>query len=109
MLGFVTCYFLVAFIIYSLSDFLVWRLTFIRAREKNIRENARAEHEFMERGRHISDEEEVLEMKISKLYRTNKSVFILSGPTSIIRSIFEFALPIGVGIYTILLLWKVIP
>ncbi len=109
MLGFVTFYFLVAFIIYSLSDFIIWRLTFIRASEKNIRENAKVEYEFEERGGHLSDEEEILESKIFDLYDTNKSVFMLSGPTSIIRSIFEFALPIGVGIYTILLLWKVIP
>ena len=109
MLGFVTFYFLVAFIIYSLSDFIIWRLTFIRASEKNIRETAKVEYEFEERGGHLSDEEEEIAMNISKLYRTNKSVFMLSGPTSIIRSIFEFALPIGVGIYTILLLWKVIP
>jgi len=103
----VIAYFLVAFMIYSASDFIVWRLTFRSAwREtlsKRSSRNRNDELEFIEKeGRKI---DEIMKAR----FGNSQFIYILSGPISLVRAIFEFLLPIVVGLYAIisLLIYKV--
>lgn len=124
VLGFVILYFLIAFIIYSTSDFIVWRLTFISIYKRRLKALIRRKETIASE---ISETEELIEELKKRLIDTEytspileshdyqkknarfsdpyniKSVIKLVEPISITRATFEFLLPLCVGIYTVIL------
>jgi hypothetical protein len=100
VLGLITLYFLIAFIVYASSDFLAWRLAFRQALRRSLKERWDAELQGDESYKRLREYEQEFRMGIG-----NRVVFILSGPVSFIRALFEFILPIVIGIYTIILVW----
>ncbi len=86
-------FYLIAFLIYALSDFITWRLAFISELKNSFKESRET----------LIKESAILEedLRVSILKNKWNSV---STPTSIIRAIFEFIIPIGVAIYSIVIL-----
>ena len=101
VLGLITLYFLIAFIIYASSDFLAWRLAFYQA----FRESLKAQDAAERKPSDLPSERLIEYERNFRMRLGNRVVFVLSGPASILRAIFEFFLPVVVGIYTIILVW----
>ena len=89
ILGVIVMYLFFAFTTYALSDFLAWRIAFNRQRLKLLRDQQEAAKE---------ESDQTSNRKLIRLA-------IASRPTSFVRAVFEFLLPIIVAIYSILLLW----
>lgn len=101
VLGLITLYFLIAFMIYASSEFLAWRMDFYHAYMELLSKF------FGTVGTSIEIAPEKLR-EYETNYRkrlSNRIIFVLSGPVSILRAIFEFLLPVVVGVYTIILVW----
>jgi hypothetical protein len=102
----VIVYFLVAFIIYATSDYLAWKI----AISKQFIESAVSSYEkdilglFPQPG---TADENIQEFK-HDLQKKFRFYFKLITPTSIIRALFDFGLPIAVGCYALLLIIKAI-
>ena len=94
----IVIYFLIAFITYAVTDFILWRIALIHARN---------EIETLDRevfgnvGKEIRKEYKIYTLTNAEQYFINK----LSLPASIVRAIFEFLLPISFGIFAIYVLW----
>ena len=91
-------YFLAAFVVYGASDFFAWRLAAIIAREEAARKNYRRQ-------------QDAVEAKFAEThgdtFRLNPRDFFLvrwGRKHSVIRALFEFALPMAAGIYAIFVL-----
>ena len=92
-------YFLLAFLIYAGSDFLLWRLTFRRAVKDFIANRREAEaarrapdlEDFIATRAESDDYEKIAVLRMQ----------YLSTPMSVLRSLFEFALPVIISIYAI--------
>lgn len=79
----VTLYFFAAFVFYAAADILAW---------------LRARHVYgMVRYRE--------DMQNNQERKDNPVVFALTGPVSVVRALFEFLLPLLVGVYALQLLW----
>lgn len=90
-------YFLCAFLLYAASDFLSWRKVLREERITNLTER-------YEEGR-ISDPRYYDQQEyIYKHIGSGLILHVLSKPLSIVRALFEFVLPVVLGIYAILLL-----
>jgi hypothetical protein len=89
----VILYFFAAFLIYAGSDLLLWRLTFHESVTQLMANTRRA----MDTGLRT---DEVRAYETLKTY----SMHLTSGPVSILRGMFEFALPIIIGLYAMVLL-----
>lgn len=96
ILALVVTYFLVAFVIYAAADFLAWRRAITRSLRQSIIESKQQKHVMSD------DEWYEIESRINQKF--GYVVFRLSGLVSIIRAIFEFVLPVIVGVYAIILL-----
>ena len=92
VLGLITLYFLIAFIIYAASDFLAWRLAFYQAFRESLKKRFEAEHKRDPSYERLREYEREFRVSLG-----NRVVFVLSGPVSILRAIFEFFLPVVVG------------
>ena len=93
---------MVAFVIYSISDFIAWRLAFRSAVEEYLKKKIDRRQKYLRpRGMEV-DEEEELEKELIKYFGRGRMIFVLSKPASIIRVVFEFLLPIIAALYTIL-------
>ena len=88
----ITAYFVVAFTIYAVSDFIAWRLVYRAALREVL---AQREKSFDKR---VKDQ---VDGRIPSMSR-GRIIFILAKPIAYIRAVFEFLLPILVGIYAIL-------
>lgn len=86
-------YYLCAFTFYGLSDFLAWRIDIFEALKKAYK-NAQMmeEREFEIHRKIVSDPRTAFNLKFSSL-------------ASILRALFEFLLPLIVGIYSIYILY----
>jgi len=125
ILALINLYFLVAFVIYSVSDFLSWRIAYIDKIRMLLHGRAKSDMLNQERieamkktlkltapidwenDREIAlQEKQLIANYEKKLYDKlgNRAIFALSNPISVIRAIFEFVLPILFGIYVVLLL-----
>ena len=101
ILAFVVSYFLVAFIIYGISDFIAWRLAFraaaIAARERKIQRDIAK--------RDGADHLELVKLDPEGWTKLPGAIAYRFGSgASLIRAIFEFLLPIILGVYTAILL-----
>jgi hypothetical protein len=104
IIALVTCYFLIAFTIYAASDFVTWRIAFLSSM-KTIRSNIKAWKEEADlKDEHL--EAAVIYSKNAKPKSSDRIIFQLSGPLSIMRALFEFLLPIMVGLYAIYILLR---
>jgi len=101
ILGLITLYFLIAFFIYASSDFLAWRLAYLKVIQGPIIERLRAELQ-----KDLSDER-IIGAKKKTIWITMGARIVanLTGPVSFIRALFEFILPVVIGIYAIILVW----
>ena len=94
----VTVYFLAAFFIYGTSDLVAWRMAFYsalrdwaRARSLLKEEEARAEREAFDR---IREQE-------------GRGLIFwsgMAGPMTVIRAVFEFIVPMVIGLYAVVIL-----
>lgn len=101
----VVLYFLLAFLIYGLSDFLAWRLAYRSAFQKEFQKKAKL-FEMFEQRKDSSEFMEELTKKVQQMLERNKILpaafsISLAKPTSVIRAVFEFAFPITLGLYAI--------
>lgn len=93
IIALIVIYFLAAFFIYAIADFLAWRKS-IRNKKINI-ELESIEKELI--NPQLFHEQKERMVKISSWRNTPVS---LTKPVSVLRAIFEFLLPIVVGIYS---------
>lgn len=93
----VVLYFLIAFLIYAGSDFLVWRIAFRDAIRSILINN---------REKEIKRIESAHDVEVEMVRRYPRSLFFLrmSAPMSVLRALFEFGLPILISIYAVILL-----
>ncbi len=101
VLGLIILYFLIAFLIYGTSDFLIWRLTYSSALQDAMINKWK------------SDVEKTPVMEMSGYIAKYLSRGFLSRVTlhltqivSWLRVVFEFILPIFLGIYAIIIIWS---
>jgi hypothetical protein len=100
----VIVYFLFAFVIYAASDFVAWRVAIIRQIiDINVE---RCEEDYSGYFPQPGSVEDATEKLKAELYTRFGIYFRLVTPTSIIRALFDFGLPIGVGGYSLFLLIK---
>jgi hypothetical protein len=113
ILAIVTFYFLIAFLVYAISDFLAWRraLRHLYYKEKETAATRSAHQDFladsglMEVGRSTTPTaDDYINKKLEQWRHEERSgiIFILSGPVSIIRAVLEFVVPPVLGIYAII-------
>lgn len=88
LIAFVVIYFVLAFIIYAVSDFIAWRLEFNKTRLEGLRKKA------------VDEEQEEYDKNYDTYNRLYRLVYF-SRPASIFRGLFEFILPIVIGSYAI--------
>jgi len=101
----IVSYFLVAFLIYATSDFLAWRSLYQEAHtQKSLDAKKRYEQgmrmDIVDQDRELTIEEH----DIQKFFKSRHVILRLSSPMSLIRAMFEFVVPILVGVYSIILL-----
>ena len=104
--SFVTIYFLVAFTIYAAADFIAWRSVFYAA----LREARSKEQE----QRNLTDPNDAIlgkpldciDRHFEQQMLRGRFLLLFKQPVMFIRAIFEFILPIVVGLCAIVLLWR---
>ena len=103
VLGFIILYFLIAFLIYAASDIIIWHGSFSRSLKASMVDRWKSEAEkdpVMEISDYIDD---FLKRPFSVRF-----ILGLTTPVSLLRAIFEFLLPIAVGIYAITIIWSAV-
>ena len=90
-------YFLSAFFLYAVSDFIVWRR---KITEEHLVEAKKSFDEYMFGEPQDQHQAELHSME-ARIWRKYRLWAILTKPTSILRAGFEFILPLAVGIYSI--------
>ncbi len=98
LLAFIVIFYLIAFVIYSLSDFITWRLAFVAELKKLFKEVNEAAVTMQKTGVNTSEDSRIRYLE----YRWN----LISTPTSVMRAILEFVVPIALAIYSIVILWN---
>jgi hypothetical protein len=89
-IAFVISYFLIAFFVYGLTDFLAWRVAIVAA----ARESAeRTMEQILSRSQ--------TDGRIRTDIRHSRFFLYTIWPTSLIRGIFDFVFPIGLALYVI--------
>ena len=107
VLALVTLYFVVAFSLYASSDFIAWRLAFRAAVKDWVAQSKKHEHErALVRDR---PDRHPLDDYYQRFLARSRIVSFFSRPASFLRAVFEFLLPIIVGIYATILLWRTPP
>jgi uncharacterized membrane protein len=91
-------YFLFAFLIYAASDFLSWRKVLRKERITTLKER-------YEEGQIGDPRYHDQQAYIYSHIGSGLIFYVLSKPLSIVRALFEFVLPVVLGIYAILLLF----
>lgn len=81
--------FTLAFVVYAIADFIDWRIKF----NVSVRSTIKQREEEIKKGNDDVDKR----IPLSR-------VRILTTPVSVVRAIFDFLLPIIVGVYTIVIL-----
>ena len=113
ILSLVVLYFLVAFVLYAASDLLAWRLSFLSTYSDMIRaggEVQREENEAMAReGKFREASDSDLDAAVIRAASQKfRWAMLSSGPVSVLRALFEFALPVFVGAYALSVIWRAV-
>jgi len=112
--GIIVLYFLCAFILYALSDFVSWRLEFYSAKGEAILEQLRKHREFEnlagDRKEEITHQTSGVYAGIKKFDETEsryEEFFLVKSakPVSLFRAIFEFIVPIVFGTIAVIQLF----
>jgi hypothetical protein len=90
LLVFIISFYLIAFLIYALSDFVTWRLAFIDEIKRLMKED--------------SESPDGMFRNLTYLQHKWNSV---STTTSVIRALFEFLIPIAIAAYSIIVLLSI--
>jgi hypothetical protein len=110
LLSIVACvilYFLVAFIIYAASDYVVWKLSISsQVHEKELDEYNDELHGYY--GPQTGSPEEALEEYRHKLRKKILRYFKMIKPISIFRAFFDLGLPIIIGGYALFILIRAV-
>jgi|ERR1051325_334344 hypothetical protein len=101
ILAVIVGYFLVAFSIYSVADFVAWRSKRREALQRTL--DARWERAREREARRLHRVRDL--QTESPDLPASRIVTFLSWPVSIIRAVFDFLLPVLVGAYAIVILW----
>lgn len=101
LLGFVILYFLGAFLLYGASDLVTWRVTQREAFRETIRKLRFGTESEREQGIMFEVEREFNQRK-GEMYMTS----FLVGPVSMLRVLFDFALPLLFGIYAVIITFR---
>ena len=96
VIALVVAYFLSAFVVYGLADYLSWRVTYDESRQS-------AYLKFYEQISTSHKRRDEMEEKFGSSWIPRWPRHLVQ-PASLIRSLFEFFLPIGVGAYAIIAL-----
>jgi len=93
MLSLIVGYFVAAFLIYAASDLVAWRVEYINSM-----------HDWRRRQLVLSGDERSLDAEVEHQLRRMRGLGfrmwrLLSRPVMLLRAMFEFALPVVVGIY----------
>ena len=99
--GIIILYFLIAFLIYAASDIIIWHRSFSRTLKDAT----------VDRWKSEAKKDPIMEVSdyIEDFFKRRFSVRLILGltsPVSLLRAIFEFFLPIVVGIYAIIIIWS---
>jgi hypothetical protein len=94
VLALVVTYFLGAFIVYGLTDYLSWRVTYDESRQSTYLQ-------FYEQIRTSRKERDEMEETFGSNWIPRWPKYVVR-PASLLRGIFEFFLPIAVGAYAII-------
>lgn len=92
----VLVYFMIAFFIYAMSDFVVWRKAVMNAEISSYKQEMEERDNYPQ---HPYDIE--MEGVINKAYKSNRVWFALTRPVSISRAAFEFVLPLLFGLFAV--------
>lgn len=101
VIGLVILYFLIAFLIYGTSDFLIWRLNYSSVLQDAMINQWKSDVEktpVMEMSGYIAKH-----LDSGFLARVS---FYVTQIVSWLRAVFEFLLPIFLGIYAIIIIWS---
>ncbi|MGD0626390.1 MAG: hypothetical protein ABSB32_16935 [Thermodesulfobacteriota bacterium] len=107
VMAFVTLYFLAAFIFYAASDLIAWRLAIYYSMRQGAEEDIQQRRKENGDLRHsVPSEKEAVAKEFIKKIGTQYNIFFsLSRPISFLRAVFEFILPLAVGIYAVVILF----
>jgi hypothetical protein len=102
LVAIIVAYFLAAFAIYSATDLIAWRMAWRNVWEASLRK--RRDTVEKEAGTVDSDEKrsKIIKKLVDDRFRGNRIIYGMYGPAIIVRALFEFLLPIIVGLYTII-------
>ena len=93
MLSAIVTYFLIAFLIYAASDLVAWRIAF--------------HHSVIDwrRSRRLVGEDEILvEREVRDEFPAGRVWVRVGSPVALFRALFEFAIPIMIGVYAVAVL-----
>jgi predicted MFS family arabinose efflux permease len=93
----IVLYFLLVFVAYAYSDFLGWRIAFWEARRASAVAGAEAQKAMDEGADENSPE-------VSECYRRQRALSEKAIPTSAVRAILDFLLPVLVGVAALMVL-----
>lgn len=99
LLSGVVAYFLTAFVVYAISDFVSWRVSFHNAVFDWI----------LTRRLSADDEQYLLEHHGWQFFRQARFWSAAIGPVSIVRALFEFLVPVIIGICAVTILLRTPP
>jgi hypothetical protein len=109
VLALITSYFVAAFALYASSDFIAWRLAFRASLRDWVEQMKKRDEERSKLKAEDRSDRHPAEDYYERYMRRWRIVSIISRPTSFLRAVFEFILPIMVGIYATILLLKTPP
>jgi len=96
----IVVFFLIGFLVYAVADLVAWRAALIFAIDDIVTEGVMAKE-------HAKESEDIREVPvILPIHRFNAWWLAISKPTSVLKAIYEFALPVVIGIYAVLLLLR---
>jgi hypothetical protein len=102
MLAWVVIYFLVAFLIYALADLLAWRAAFANARI-DLRKA------YLSLDAEKREEREIIDRRLRVEMNTQLVWGRFSSPVSLLRAVFEFAVPVVIGLRAVVVLLRTPP
>ncbi len=102
LVAFIIVYFIVAFTIYATTDYLSWKLEINSWEIEQVISDM--EEEFRSHCPQPGTCEYYIEKATGKYYSKNRIYLRLTAPISIVRALFDFALPVVVGLCALFLL-----
>ena len=105
ILALMVLFFLVAFCIYALSDFLAWRVEAITAIRPFVQDNLQESELDLQNPDLAEEHRLILDDLQQEVLRQQKPVDRITRPIILLRGVFEFVVPLGVGAYGFVVAW----